>query len=103
MLCNKEEESREHFLLICEILEDVRKLHLNDVISAVPYVYVNHPATGWTNQQLCQLILDPTHKSIVDMFGLPLPADVLQAIEDSSRLLSHRLDVKRVNVMGYRP
>jgi endonuclease/exonuclease/phosphatase family metal-dependent hydrolase len=39
-LCHKDDETREHFLLKCEILSDIRKPHMEDIINTIPYIYV---------------------------------------------------------------
>ena len=69
-------------------------------MTSIHLAYQDHPYTGWSREMLTQLILDPTHPSIVAM--LPLNKHLLFQVERKSRQLCfslHRARVEKLDNM----
>jgi hypothetical protein len=83
-LCKVEEENIPHFIVSCPFLSKVRDPVLESALEHIPLVYQNHPR-NWSNHQIAQLVLDPTHPSVTE--ALPLDTCTINLIEKVTRLL----------------
>ena len=100
-LCDEADEDVPHFLLECSATDHLRKPIINNIIDIIPLVYEDHPSKCWNSQQITQLILDPSHPSVIER--LPLSTRELFAIEAKSRSLCFTLHRYRALTLGYRP
>jgi len=99
LLCTKDIENREHFLLLCDALTEARILYLGQLLNLIPLLYLDHPH-NWSSARQTQLILDPTHPDISN--SIHLSTRTLYQIENMSRLLCFSLHTKRAQLMDYR-
>ena len=100
-LCGRAEEDLPHFLLDCQATQHLRTPIMHAIIGHIPLTYRNHPGTGWSELQLTQLIVDPTHQDVAEV--LPLQTPQLIAIETTSRELCFKLHRYRALTLGFRP
>jgi hypothetical protein len=99
-LCKDPEEDIPHFLVQCSALSKERDPILKSALNLVPLVYQNHPLT-WNNQQIAQLVLDPTHPLVAEK--IPLDKQTIHCLERETRLLCFVLHRRRAMTLGYRP
>ena len=98
-LCGRDDEDITHFLLQCQVLNPSRQAILNCIMASIPLVYKHHPHQ-WLPHQITQLVLDPTHPSVLSI--IPLQQKVLYQIEKMSRSLCYKLHQKRCLLLGHR-
>ena len=83
LLCRKEDETKEHFLLRCESLESTRRPILDEILK------IHESLEHYNTTDTVQAILDPT---------VIVPKEdpsVLKNLENQARRLCHALHVKR--------
>ena len=91
-LCNQEPEDREHFILQCTVLTEVRQKYVPELLELVP-------SEGTENEDLLQLILDSTHEKLSP---LKICKKNQQQIEKISRNLLYELHSQRTRVLANR-
>ena len=94
------EENVPHFIVSCPFLRKDRDPLLKSALNLIPLVYMDHP-TRWSDHQMAQLILDPTHPSVSDR--IPLDKKIIYPLEKMTRLLCFTLHRRRALTLGYRP
>ena len=85
LLCKKEDETTEHFLLRCESLENIRKPILDDILKILDQDDSSH---------LLQCVLDPT--VICPDVNVP----ELRILERHTRRLCHALHIERYRLLS---
>ena len=83
-LCNMGTETREHFLTVCEKLQDTRERYLKELISAID-IPIN------TSHILIKAILDPSH--------FIKNSKTLYKVERSTRRMCFALHIKRLQLL----
>ena len=89
-LCRKDTEDREHFILDCTALEEMRQKHIPSLLEIAPEL--NDKRT-----ELLQCILDCSHQDLTET--IQLSKDQVQQIEQISRGLLYDLHIRRTQIL----
>ena len=90
LLCCKETEDREHFILRCEALQKTREKHLSKLFTILPSI-LEH------KDMLMQCILDSSHQDLEHI--IPTRGNTHQKIEEITRSLLYELHVHRSRIL----
>ena len=90
LLCCKETEDREHFILRCEALQKTREKHLSILFAILPSI-LEH------KDMLMQCILDSSHQDLTHI--IPTRGSTHQKIEEITRSLLYELHVHRSRIL----
>ena len=96
LLCKKDEETLEHFLLLCPELQQERDRHLPNITSYIPYIYRDRDILTGENRQLLHLIIDPSHPCIKNI--VPLQQEIINELEVLSQNFVHTFHTKRLQL-----
>ena len=96
LLCMREEESLEHFILLCPVLREERGSHLRVIMNCLPHIYKDIDLLYKDNHLLLHLILDPTHPCILNI--LPLQKETIEDLELYTQNFVHALHAKRLRL-----
>ena len=91
LLCCKETEDREHFIIRCEALEKTREKHLSKLYYVLPNI-LEH------KDMLVQCILDSSHQDLTHI--IPTRRNIHQQIEEITRSLLYDLHVRRSRILA---
>ena len=101
-ICGDEPEDRHHFILRCRSLVGSRDVHMKKIKLYLYKIYEEDIADAILSDEntLLQIILDCTHKSLVDEAISPQLSTLCDDIEPMTRRLCFSLHVKRAALLN---
>ena len=98
LLCHSDEETLEHFILHCHVLNEEREFHIKRIISTIPYVYQYRQLILDDEKLLLHLIIDATHPNLSEW--LPLSNEEIITLEVLTQSMLYSLHSKRSGIQN---
>ena len=97
-LCNKNPETREHFITVCESLKNIRLVYLNKIRSLFEHSSVKINSLLADSARCTQLLLDSSHPDINNI--LQPDSSETEFLELYSRELLFKLHLERTKILS---
>ena len=98
-LCNKNPETREHFIIVCESLKNIRYVYFNKIRSLLEHSSVKINSLLEDSAICTQLLLDSSHPDIDNI--LQPDSSEAELLELYSRELLFKIHLERTKILRY--